>query len=156
MEKPIPAIKVSVVQLQCTKCGVETHAACDCGVDYKPKTQRAAEAIAAHPEMSNRAIASQIGADEKTVRKARSGADQSAPETVTGKDNKQYPARRDGDSLEYGQKQVARLQQRYGDPAAYSEPIQYDLLEKAKPPCLEMNWPTREAFARWFDEHCKD
>jgi hypothetical protein len=62
-------------------CGAETHAACSCGAIYRPKAQQAAEAVAAHPEKSNRAIAEEIGADEKTVRQARdSTADQSAVE----------------------------------------------------------------------------
>ena len=78
-DKPIPAYKISVVQLQCTLCGAETHASCSCGAIYRPKAQRAAEAVAEHPEKSNRAIAEQIGVDEKTVRQARaSTADQSA------------------------------------------------------------------------------
>jgi hypothetical protein len=76
-----PAFKISVTQLQCTMCGAETHAACSCGAIYRPKAQQAAEAVAAHPEKSNRAIAEEIGADEKTVRQARdSTADQSAVE----------------------------------------------------------------------------
>jgi hypothetical protein len=77
----------TVVRYECPKCGNN----CRCGVPYVPKTARAAEAIRAHPEKSNRAIADEIGADEKTVRKAR--ADQSAPAAVTGRDGKQYPAR---------------------------------------------------------------
>jgi hypothetical protein len=46
----------------------------------------------ANPQKSNRAIAEEIGADEKTVRKAR--ADQSAPEEAEriGRDDKSYPA----------------------------------------------------------------
>lgn len=49
------------------------------------------QAIKANPQKSNRAIAEEIGADEKTVRKAR--ADQSAPEAErTGRDGKAYPA----------------------------------------------------------------
>ena len=70
-DKPIPAYKISVVQLQCTLCGAETHAACSCGAIYRPKAQRAAEAVKEHPEKSNRAIADDIGVDEKTVRQAR-------------------------------------------------------------------------------------
>ena len=148
MEKPIPELRVSIVQLECTKCGAEARAACSCGVAYQAKAQRAAEAVAAHPEMSNRAIASQIGADEKTVRKARSGADQSAPETVTGRDGKTY-------SLEHGRKQVIELQKHYGE--TYSlPPIQYDLLEQVKPTIKQMNRPTKEALAMWLGEIYRD
>jgi hypothetical protein len=78
-EKPIPALKISVVQLQCTLCGAETNATCNCGAVYKPKVQRVAEAVAEHPEKSNRSIANEIGVDEKTVRLGRaSTADHSA------------------------------------------------------------------------------
>ena len=67
---------------------------CNCGVEYKPKAVRAAEAIEAAPEKSNRAIAAEIGCDEKVVRKIRdkvSGADQSAPDRrVVGLDGKTY------------------------------------------------------------------
>ena len=46
----------------------------------------------ANDGMSNRAIAEKVGVDEKTVRNALRGAEFSAPEYVTGKDGKQYPA----------------------------------------------------------------
>ena len=76
----------------CTACGAEANASCNCGTSYAPKAVLAREAVEANPEKSNRAIADEIGVDEKTVRKAR--ADRSAPESVTGKDGKSYPARR--------------------------------------------------------------
>jgi hypothetical protein len=79
IDKPIPEIRISAIQLQCTLCGAETHASCSCNAIYRPKAQRAAEAVAEHPEKSNRAIADNIGVDEKTVRQARaSTADHSA------------------------------------------------------------------------------
>lgn len=69
---PPPAIHRAVVQLQCEACGAETHAACSCGAIYKPKAfERAAEAVAAHPDRSDRAIASEIGVSPTTVGKAR-------------------------------------------------------------------------------------
>jgi hypothetical protein len=83
---------ISISRLICTGCGAETNATCNCGMEYRPKSERAREAVEANPEKSNRAIAEEIGVDEKTVRKAR--ADQSAPESVTGKDGKSYPAKR--------------------------------------------------------------
>jgi hypothetical protein len=87
---PPPAFHKSIVQLACVQCGAEANASCSCGKPYVPKQQRAAEAVAAHPEKSNRAIADDIGVDEKTVRQARaSTADQSAvDEPRTGKDGK--------------------------------------------------------------------
>jgi hypothetical protein len=84
-------IKMSIQRMVCTSCGVEANASCNCGKPYVPKLVQASEAIKANPEKSNRAIADEIGADEKTVRKAR--ADQSAPEKRVGKDGKQYPAK---------------------------------------------------------------
>jgi hypothetical protein len=75
----------TVVRYECPKCGNN----CQCGVPYVPKTARAREAIEANPEKSNRAIAAEIGADEKTVRKARkSTADQSAVQERVGLDGK--------------------------------------------------------------------
>lgn len=88
-----PAFQVSVVRLQCLGCGAEANASCDCGKPYVPARERAAEAIAAHPEKSNRAIAEEIGVGEPTVRRARNeAASPDAPETVTGRDGKTYPA----------------------------------------------------------------
>jgi hypothetical protein len=93
---PTPAIKLSIQRMVCTSCGAEANASCNCGKAYVPKAVRAAETIAANPEKSNRQIADETGADEKEVRRqrAKSGADMSAPESVTGKDGKQYPAKR--------------------------------------------------------------
>lgn len=87
--KPKPAI------LECSNCGATTSAACPCGVSYVPAGTRAADAIAADPGKSNRAIAAELGVDEATVRAARkkSGAEYSAPATVVGKDGKSYPAK---------------------------------------------------------------
>ncbi len=80
-----------------------------------PAGQRAAEAVAAHPEKSNRAIAEEIGPSEATVRRARdTGASVTqVDEKRIGRDGKTY-------SLEHGRKQVARLQKHYGDPASHS------------------------------------
>ncbi len=57
---------------------------------------RAANAIKANPQKSNRVIADEIGADEKTVRKARADwsapASDDAPERVgRGQVNRRYP-----------------------------------------------------------------
>jgi hypothetical protein len=76
-------------RLECSKCGASATASCDCGVAYVPAGMRAAEAVTANPEKSNRAIAAEIDVDEKTVRKARkSTADQSAVGKRVGKDGK--------------------------------------------------------------------
>jgi ParB family chromosome partitioning protein len=61
----------SIARLACTNCGAETNAACDCGVEYRPAAERAADALAEHPELSDRAIANDIGVSPTTVGKAR-------------------------------------------------------------------------------------
>jgi hypothetical protein len=58
-------------RLECTQCGAPADAACNCGVAYVPAGTRAAEAIAASPEKSDRAIATDIGVGSNTVRRAR-------------------------------------------------------------------------------------
>jgi hypothetical protein len=82
---------ISIQRMVCTGCGAEANASCNCGKPYVPKSLRAAEAIRANPEKSNRAIAADIGVDEKTVRKARDEptADQSAVDTRIGLDGKE-------------------------------------------------------------------
>lgn len=53
------------------------------------KGKRAAKAVAAHPEKSDRALAAEIGVDHKTVAKARqSTGDDSPVEKRTGRDGK--------------------------------------------------------------------
>jgi hypothetical protein len=85
-----PAFYKSIIRLSCSACGAEANASCSCGKPYVPARERAAEAVAAHPDKSNRVIAEEIGVDEKTVRQARaSTADQSAvEESRTGKDGR--------------------------------------------------------------------
>jgi hypothetical protein len=64
-------------------------------VRLKPRPKRpvprATAAVAANPEKSDRTT----GGNHAAVNRARkSGADQSAPERVTGRDGKKYPAKR--------------------------------------------------------------
>ena len=70
------------------------------------KAQRAAAAIAENPQMSNRAIAKELGVDEGTVRKSRSTADHSADdgEPRPGLDGKarRMPVRREEDEYDHG------------------------------------------------------
>jgi hypothetical protein len=81
-------------QIGCSACGATTDAACDCGVPYVPAGERAAAAIVAHPEKSDRAIAAEIGVDHKTVGAARrAGGERSPPEKRIGQDGKAYPAK---------------------------------------------------------------
>ena len=66
-----PGIKMAVQRMACTACGAEANASCTCGVAYTPKSVRAAEAVKANPEKSDRAIAKEIDASPTTVGKAR-------------------------------------------------------------------------------------
>ena len=76
-------------KLQCSSCGADATASCDCGVAYVPAGKRAQEAVAASPERSDRAIAAEIGVDHKTVAKARARTGDNSPvQKRTGKDGK--------------------------------------------------------------------
>lgn len=59
-------IQFSVQRMSCTGCGAEANASCNCGVAYAPKIVRAAEAIRANPQKSDRAIAAEIGISNVT------------------------------------------------------------------------------------------
>jgi hypothetical protein len=80
-------------QLRCEGCGATVDAACDCGLPYVRAGEVAAKAIEANPEMSNNAIAKDIGVSEPTVRRIR-GSLKDEPGTTKriGKDGKSYPA----------------------------------------------------------------
>ena len=67
-------------------------ASCNCGAPLMSKAQRAAEAIAANPQKSNRALAEEAGVSEGTVRTARRTTPQGyavADEPRVGIDGKQ-------------------------------------------------------------------
>lgn len=53
----------------CSSCGVD--AGCNCGAPLMSKARRAAEAIAANPHKSDRAIAADLGINNATVSRAR-------------------------------------------------------------------------------------
>jgi hypothetical protein len=61
----------TAVKMRCSSCGVTADAACDCGAPYVPVSERAKQAIQAHPEKSDRAIAKDIGVSHEAVSKAR-------------------------------------------------------------------------------------
>jgi|SRR6185312_14472580 len=88
---PETTIKISVQRMVCTGCGAEANASCNCGKPYIPAKQRAAEAIAANPQMSDRAIAAGLGVSHETVSKARREApvNELTPERI-GLDGKVY------------------------------------------------------------------
>jgi hypothetical protein len=78
-------------QLECSKCHATVKVGCNCGVAYLyvKAGVRAAEALAAHPEKSDRAIAEEVGVSDMTVGRARKlTATNVAVEGRLGKDGK--------------------------------------------------------------------
>lgn len=71
MTAKVVSFRRPALEIGCSGCGATVDAACDCGVPYMPAGQRAAAAIAANPQMSDRAIAEEIGVGSNTVRRAR-------------------------------------------------------------------------------------
>jgi hypothetical protein len=83
----------SIARLECISCGASVDAGCNCGVAYKPA--RAAKAVAANPEKSDRLIAKELGdVSRETVRKARKVTTKLSPGKRTGKDGKSYSIKR--------------------------------------------------------------
>jgi hypothetical protein len=78
--KSSTVIQFSIQRLACSECGAEANASCNCGKPYVPKSVRAREAVEAHPEKSDRAIAAEIGVTHPTVAAARKEV------AATGKD----------------------------------------------------------------------
>jgi hypothetical protein len=64
-DKPEPA------QIICSACGATADAACACGAPYLPAGERAADAVAKNPGMSDREIGAAIGTSHQTVGRAR-------------------------------------------------------------------------------------
>jgi hypothetical protein len=84
----------AVSRLECSSCGAEANASCDCGKPYVPAKVRAVEAIKANPEKSDRAIAADLGVSPMTVGRARAGVTDGTPdEDRIGLDGKKYPAK---------------------------------------------------------------
>jgi hypothetical protein len=77
-------------RLVCSGCGKSTEAACACGVAYVPAGQRAADAVAASPEKSDRAIAADLGVGNATVSRVRRAtvSHDTVVEPRTGRDGK--------------------------------------------------------------------
>jgi hypothetical protein len=105
MTTPATVIELSIQRMVCTACAAEANATCNCGVAYQPKTTRAAEAIKANPEKSDRAIAKEIGASPTTVGKAReqlSTSGQLNDEPRIGLDGKarKLPRRQEADAAD--------------------------------------------------------
>jgi|SRR5215475_10367453 len=82
----------SIAQLVCSSCGAQADAACNCGANYVPAGQLAAQAVTANPELSDRALADATGVGKDTVRRARkkaTGASAPVDAPRTGRDGKQ-------------------------------------------------------------------
>jgi hypothetical protein len=82
----------SLARLQCTKCGAEANASCNCGEPYKP-VEIAKDYARENPTASIREISAQTGVSHASAQRAKSGVSPDTP--VTGRDGKKYPARRD-------------------------------------------------------------
>ena len=91
-------------KLECSSCGAKADAACNCGTPYIPAGERAARAVAASPEKSDRAIAAELGVSHTTVQNARKATGNHLPvDERIGLDGKvrRLPTRRiyeDGDN----------------------------------------------------------
>jgi len=82
------------VALECSECGAKGEGSCRCGVPYVPAGERAAKAIEANPEKSDRAIAAESGISRATVQRARkAGGSHEPPEKRKGRDGKNYPSK---------------------------------------------------------------
>jgi hypothetical protein len=92
-------IKLSIQRMVCIGCGAEANASCNCGKPYVPKSVRAKEAIEAHPEKSDRAIAAELGVSPTTVGKARQLSSDGQLSDRTGLDGKtrRLPVRQEPD-----------------------------------------------------------
>jgi hypothetical protein len=80
----------SIARLECSSCGASADASCNCGAPYVPAGMRAAAAIEANPDKSDRAIATDLGVGKDTVRRARKPTGARAPVDAKrrGKDGK--------------------------------------------------------------------
>jgi hypothetical protein len=105
MSKIVPAAnyQISIQRMVCTGCGAEANAACNCGLDYKPKAVRAREAVEANPEKSDRAIAKETGISQPTISKARTDNNLSVDKR-TGLDGKTRKLPRKADKVEPARK----------------------------------------------------
>lgn len=83
------------MKMCCPSCGANARAGCNCGVDYVPAGEYAAQQVAKpeNREKSNRMLADEIGVSKDTVRTARKvGGEKSPPEKRVGRDGKKQSA----------------------------------------------------------------
>jgi hypothetical protein len=93
------AFKPITRKVECMACGAEAdatfHPTCNCNAGFKSKTQKAVEYAEKNPTASVRQIAEETGVGHGTAQEARARVRSpytSAPESVTGRDGKTYPA----------------------------------------------------------------
>ena len=87
----------TLARLQCTRCGAEANASCNCGEPYVPAAIRVQEYDKANPGKSTRAAAAELGISKSEVGRARQSVVPSGtPGTVTGRDGKTYKAKAEG------------------------------------------------------------
>jgi hypothetical protein len=86
----------TITKLTCSKCGAAGQGSCSCGAPYLPAGERAGQAVAAHPEKSDSAIAAEIGVNRATVTRARKKTTRANAHVArTGRDGrKRKPPRR--------------------------------------------------------------
>ena len=134
--------KPITVNWMCSSCGVD--AGCNCGAPLMSKAKRAAEAIAANPQKSDRAIAEDLGVGTMTVNRARKSTVPHGTvddEPRVGLDGKQrrMPVRRDVD--EYEDPKAGPLRKRdaflvFSNEAMllarYEGPVDAEVIEAAK------------------------
>jgi hypothetical protein len=80
----------SLARLQCTRCGAEANASCNCGEPYKP-VEIAKAYSRENPSASVREISAQTGVSHASAQRAKSGVSGDTP--TTGRDGKNYPAK---------------------------------------------------------------
>jgi hypothetical protein len=82
----------SLARLQCTRCGAEANASCNCGEPYKP-VEIAKAYSRKNPSASVREISAQTGVSHASAQRAKSGVSGDTP--VTGRDGKTYKGKRE-------------------------------------------------------------
>jgi hypothetical protein len=102
--KNATVIQFSIQRLQCSACGAEANASCNCGQPYVPAMERAKREAEKDPSASVRTIAERARTGVRQAHEAKKAVSKETPEqavpdgtpkTVTGRDGKQYPARRE-------------------------------------------------------------
>lgn len=66
-----PAFQLSIARLQCSACGAEANASCNCGKPYIPALRRAKEIAEANPDLSVRKLAEVAHVGRGTAHRAK-------------------------------------------------------------------------------------